>query len=183
MEEKTIEKPLVALPYLEKVIHEYRYLESQVHRILDKFCTPFCKLCISCCCRKEICDESIDSYWLEMVWNGSGFTISNYNDNTGWLTEFGCKLSIGRPPVCYDFFCNNISNFIFQNMDSLAALRKIAHLIAFSGKNALGNKPLVTLTADEVLNKLNYKKLSNSIARSLEMFGYYESVLDKSLNS
>jgi hypothetical protein len=179
MGEKRIESDLLVLPYL-KVIHEYRYLEFQVHRILDRFCIPFCKSCICCCCKKEICEESINSFWLELIWTSFGCKILYYHDNDGWLTERGCKLIVGRPPVCYDFFCNNISNYISIDIDSLVALRKIAHLITFSGKSAIGNKHLVTLTKYEIINKLSYKKLSNRITKSLEMLGYYESVLYKS---
>lgn len=173
--EKRIEKVISALPL--KVIYEYRYLESRVHRIIDRFCNPFCKLCTCCCCKKEICDESIDSFWLKLIWTSSDYKISDYHDHAGWLTEYGCRLSVGRPPICYDFFCNYISDYISVNADCLIALRKIAHLVAFSGKNAIGTKHLVTLTANEIFHNLNYERLSDSIAKSLEILNYYENML------
>lgn len=70
-----------------------------------------------------------------------------------------------------------------MDTDSFIAFKKIANLITFSGKNALGKRHLVTLTTDEILNQLNYKKLSHRIAKSLEMLGFYENMIYKSFKN
>lgn len=156
-----------------KVIHEYVHLESQVRILITRFCLPFCSHCTNYCCKEKFCKESIDSFWLNLVWQNSGFELSQYDADLGWLTCTGCRLDAGRPPVCYSFLCHEILANLSPS-DPLVHLMEIAKLIPRVGKNAIGNKHLVTLSAHEVMNRLDFSKLSQRIAKGLKLFEQYE---------
>ena len=53
-------------------------------------------------------------------------------------------------------------------------LKAISALPAIAGKNALGNKHLVTLSAEQILKRMNFTKLGKQIAKSLNLFQRYE---------
>ena len=167
------------LPCL-KVVYEYANLESQVRRLLNRFCSPHCSDCIDCCCKEKFCNESLGSFWLNMVWQNSGYDLSQYNAGSGWLTCDGCRLVAGRPPVCYSFICKEILKNPSQS-DHLQIMVNIAKLMPLVGKNAIGNKHLVTLSAQEVLEHLNFTKLSALIAKCLKLFEQYEKELNDNL--
>ena len=60
----------------------------------------------------------------------------------------------------------------------LQIMVNIANLMPLVGKNAIGNKHLVTLSAQEVLEHLNFTKLSAMIAKCLKLFEQYEKELN-----
>jgi len=156
-----------------KSILEYQDLEQKVRRLILKACKPFCSTCSDCCCKKDFCSESLDSYWLRMIWNLQGYTGSQYDDSKGWLLSEGCRLITGRPPVCYEYLCNGILGKIQEDC-TLDNLKAISALPAFAGKNALGNKHLVTLSSEQILTRMNFGKLRRQIAKSLNLFQRYE---------
>lgn len=163
------------LPYM-KVVHEYIHLEFQVCRILTKFCSPFCSHCINCCCKEKFCNESLGSFWLTLVWQNSGCELLQYEVNSGWLTSNGCRLVAGRPPVCYSFICNEISDNLAKS-DYLKILRSIAKLMPLAGKNSIGSKHLVTLSTYEVLELLDLNRLSKHIEKCLNLLEQYKKEL------
>jgi hypothetical protein len=156
-----------------KAILEYQDLEQKVRRLILKACKPFCSACSDCCCKKDFCSESLDSYWLRMTWNLQGYTVSQYDDSKGWLLSEGCRLDTGRPPVCYEYLCDRILVEIQEDC-TLDNLKAISALPAFAGKNALGNKHLVTLSSEQILTRMNFLKLRRQIAKSLNLFQRYE---------
>ena len=156
-----------------KTMLEYQDLEQKVRRPILKVCTPFCSACSDCCCKKDFCSESLDSYWLRMTWNLQGYTVSQYDDSKGWLLSEGCRLDTGRPPVCYEYLCNGIRGKIQEDC-YLDNLKAISALPAFAGKNALGNKHLVTLSSEQILTRMNFIKLRRQIAKSHNLFQRYE---------
>jgi hypothetical protein len=152
-----------------KVVHEYTQLEFQIRKLITSLCFPFCRHCINYCCQEKFCNESISSFWLNLVWQNSGYQLSQYDADLGWLTDSGCRLDTGRPPVCYSFLCQEILTKLSPN-DPLDPLIEIAKLIPQVGKNAIGNKHLVTLTASEIMERLDFTKLSRRIAKGLQLF-------------
>ncbi len=152
---------------------EYHYLESKVKLLLSKACISFCSECIDRCCRQDICSESISSYWLRIIWSLCGHEISQYDDDKGWLSSYGCNLTAGRPPVCYEFFCNRMLEKIPKGT-YLSCLKNISKLPSFVGKNALGNSHLVTLSSKEILSLLNFNRLRNRISKCLNLYKEYE---------
>lgn len=158
---------------LVKALFEYQSLEQKVNQLVVRVCRPFCSSCSKCCCRTDFCSESFDSYWLKMTWKLSGHNPSYYDDSIGWLLSDGCRLDTGRPPVCYEYLCNRIIAEIPG--DRLNGVKEVSRLLSFAGKNALGNRHLITLSSEQILTRMNIKKLRKQIARSLHLLNKHES--------
>jgi hypothetical protein len=152
---------------------EYHYLESKVQLLLSKASISFCSECIDPCCTKDICSESVDSYWLRIIRSLCGHRTSQYDNDAGWLSSYGCNLTGGRPPVCYEFYCDRILGVIPGGTYS-SCLNKASKLISLMGKNALGNRHLVTLSSKEILSVLNFNRLRNRIVKCLKLYKQYE---------
>jgi hypothetical protein len=108
-----------------------------------------------------------------MAWQLHGYAAAQYDGSEGWLLSEGCRLISGRPPVCYEYLCNRILGEMSEGV-YLDNLKAISALPAFAGKNALGNKHLVTLSSEQILERMNFKKLERQLAKSLYLFHHYE---------
>ena len=165
-----------------KAILEYQDLEQKVRRMILKACKPFCSACSDCCCKKDFCSESLHSFWLRMTWQLQGYTSAQYDDSKGWLLSEGCRLISGRPPVCYEYLCNKMLGEMSEGVQ-LDNLKAISALPAVAGKNALGNKHLVTLSAEQISERMNFIKLRRQIAKSLNLFKQYEREMNQLLEA
>ena len=105
-----------------------------------------------------------------------GHTLTQYDPARGWLLSDGCRLIAGRPPVCYEFLCNKILEELSEG-PYLDNLKAISTLPAFAGKNALGNKHLVTLSSEQILKRINFEKLRRQIAKAFDLLKQYESAI------
>ena len=155
-------------------ILEYQSLERKVSQMVISACRPFCSVCSNCCCKTDFCSESLDNYWLRMTCKLGGYDWSQYDDSSGWLLADGCRLTIGRPPVCYEYLCSRIISEI--PTDSLAGIKEVTRLLSSAGRNALGNRHLVTLSSEQILTRMNFGKLRRQIAKSLYLLQEYEAV-------
>ena len=117
-----------------------------------------------------------------MTWQLQGYTSSQYDDSKGWLLSEGCRLISGRPPVCYEYLCNKMLMKMPEGVQ-LDNLKAISALPAFAGKNALGNKHLVTLTSEQILTRMKFIKLRRQIAKSLNLFKQYEREMNQLLEA
>ena len=141
---------------------EYRQLEMQVSCCLSPFCHPFCNGCGECC-KADICVEAVESAWLRIVRKQGGDETSRFNRSTGWLTSKGCSLQAGRPPLCYEFCCERITDH-FRKEANLDPILAISKLPSTAGQNALGKRHLVALEEDEILHKLDFNRIRRKIA-------------------
>jgi hypothetical protein len=88
-------------------LHRIRDLHIEVEAILQSLAAlqddiP-CTRCTSVCCKEPLCRESIDSDFLRFV---LGARVADYSVRDGWhAAGSGCRLSHGRPLVCYEYFC------------------------------------------------------------------------------
>ena len=105
------------------------------------------------------------------MWQSYNHNFSQYHDSKGWLSSNGCLLSVGRPPVCYAYLCDNILEKISEK-PYLNCLKELSRLVTWAGQKALGNRHLVTLSSKQVLTQLNFKRLKGRISKSLCL--YYE---------
>ena len=149
-------------------VKEYLHLEQKIEQIQSQFCNPFCMDCRGSCCKEDICQESISSDWLRLVWHYMGQKQEEYDPDSGWLTRRGCALKAGRPPVCYEFICNRVFENLPQNMP-LMYLRNNASLLSSAGKNALGSRHLVTLSLSDILHRLNHERLQRRIHKARQL--------------
>lgn len=148
---------------------DYSCLETKVKIFISKACLSYCSRCGTLCCKRSICSESIDSHWLRIVWSLRGHEMGQYDGIMGWLSSYGCNLTAGRPPVCYMFFCNRIVEEI-PTATYLCRLKAISELVTFAGKNAVGNRHLVTLSAEDIMTNLDFNRLRNRIAKCLQLY-------------
>ena len=154
---------------------EYRQFELQVSRCLSRCCHPFCNGCGDCC-KADICVEAVESAWLRIVRKQGGNKIPRFNRSTGWLSSKGCRLKAGRPPLCYEFFCERITDHFRKEtiMDPILAISKLP---STAGLNALGKRHLVTLDEDEILQKLDFNRLRKKIAFAREHYLHHLSLV------
>jgi len=151
--------------------HDYRQLEMQVSRYLSRFCLDFCNGCGDCC-KADICVEAVESAWLRTVRKQGGNKIPRFNRSTGWLSSKGCRLKAGRPPLCYEFFCERITDHCREEtiLDPILAISKLPSVV---GQNALGKRHLVALEEDEILHKLDFNRLRKKIAFARKNYLHY----------
>lgn len=154
----------------------YLFLEQKVRRLTAGMCFPFCSRCSGACCREDICRESIESFWLSSIWQMRNHHIARYHPQRGWLAPKGCMISAGRPPVCYDFLCDRMLESLPAG-PHLTCLKELSRLPGRAGERALGNRHLVTLSAEQVLRRLNLERLRGRIEKAMDRCGEWEDKL------
>lgn len=150
-------------PQLKHLLEEYAGLEREVQELVSAQCRDVCELCTSCCCRADLCEEALESPFLSLLHRQAELESDAY----GFLTETGCALEIGRPPVCYEFFCDELLD---AQPDELHCnvLRILGRLPSYAGKNALGNTHLAEIMQEEELDHLAFHRLGKQLQNARE---------------
>src|SRR5687767_5043651 len=91
-------------PEFNNLLEDYRAIERGVGRLMQEVCAPFCSVCPTPCCRTAICREAAESPFLLAVHGAQ----QAFDPKSGYLGATGCKLGVGRPPVCHAYICNRI---------------------------------------------------------------------------
>ena len=148
---------------LKSFIEQYTKLEHGVQELLRGQCTSLCMQCTICCCHTHICEEAIESAFLKLVHQQT----NQFSDSYGFLSEKGCILQQGRPPVCYEFFCDD--QIYFQS-DELHGeiLRILGALPNHATQKALGDQPIVEIMKEEALDDLNFQGLEKQLQESFQ---------------
>ncbi len=158
-----------------KIIWRYAALEREVQLLIESRCRSICANCLSaCCCRADICEEAFDSAFLEKL-HGEKKSTSRFSDRYGWLTERGCSLGLGRPPVCYEFFCDDVLSNLTSDTHRYV-LTVLGKLVSHSGENALGTKHLIEIRDEEELEQVDFDqflKQLNEAKSALEHIHYF----------
>jgi len=116
-----------------------------------------CASCTSVCCKEVMCRESLDSDFLRFL---LGPVVEGYSVEAGWYVPgSGCRLSYGRPLVCYEFFCDKFELQDWTQPRQLSRALKKVYANAFAGQHMLVVEDISRITA----NKLNiiYGRLEN----------------------
>lgn len=144
-----------------QILWRYAALEREVQLLIGERCNKICSLCPTCCCRTDICEEAFDSVFLRKLHGQDRRSIS-FSDRYGWLNERGCGLALGRPPVCYEFFCDELlaSQPSDPHRDILQLLGK---LVDYVGRNALGDTHLVDLISENDLERLSFDRFKEKL--------------------
>lgn len=128
---------------LKALARVYAEIERDVQAVSNPVCAPYCSECMSVCCRPDFCFETVSSAWLVFVRE----TIAPDAECVrcgNWLSETGCRLPAGRPPVCYEFYCNAILDSI-DDPFTRYALRAAGQCMNVFGRRAVGETHLVEL--------------------------------------
>ncbi len=161
---------------LHATARRYIELETKVNEVVTAACQPVCRVCADCCCAIRFCRESVDSNWLRTIAAVSGQIVGEFDEREGWLTPQGCRLKVGRPPVCYEFFCEAISRGE-KNLHRRYSLQVLGRLVGFAGKKALGGRHLVTLSLFELQNRLQLEKLRKRLESAEGLFSQCQELL------
>lgn len=150
-------------PQLKHLLEEYAELEREVQELVTAQCREVCGLCASCCCRTDLCEEALESPFLCALHGREDLDSDRY----GFLTERGCGLEIGRPPVCYEFFCDEL---MAAQPDALhrKVLLVLGRLPAYAGENAHGDAHLVEVMQEEELEHLAFHRLEKQLQNTRE---------------
>jgi len=92
---------------LEHILREYAAFEFEVEAFSSELWFQWCSNCREVCCKAVYCRETLESPFLFLL-SKNHSPDAYYSPQKAWLNEAGCKLSVGRPPVCYEFLCGAI---------------------------------------------------------------------------
>jgi hypothetical protein len=150
------------------IIEKYAAFEAEVSVYTTKIFHRSCSVCDGACCRPEICEESLTSPFLKRL-RQRFVPDAAYCDDRGWLKPTGCALPVGRPPVCYQYFCDAV----FEKRPTAEfryAVTILCNLINHIGKKALGSKHIVELQDPAELKRINFTRLEKQFNEAAGAF-------------
>ena len=137
-------------------LYQIRDLHIEVESILQSLSTlqddiP-CARCSSVCCKEIMCRESVDSDFLRFV---LGAQADAYPVHAGWYVPgSGCRLSFGRPLVCYEFFCEQFDARGWAEPRQFSRAFKTLYADVFAGQHMLVVEDISQITAHK-LNRIH----------------------------
>jgi hypothetical protein len=146
---------------LARLLTEYAELERRVQSAISRVCRPLCAKCSQVCCRTDICIESRESPFLARL-RAQAAPEVEYDSERGFLGPSGCRLPVGRPPVCYSFNCPTILNAQGGSVQ-VYGLQVISELINFAGRRALGSRHLVALLDDDQMARVKPDRILKKV--------------------
>ena len=154
------------------LLEDYRSIELGVGRLMQAECAPFCSVCPTPCCRTAICREASESPFLLAV-HGSRTPFDRKN---GYLGATGCKLGVGRPPICHAYICNRIMSKQPDD-DRRHALDVLGELIGYVGKKVWLRRHLVEALTDTDLRKADAALFRQRLATAASVLTLLEGYL------
>lgn len=108
-----------------------------------------------------MCEESRDSAFLCAVIDITP-PAEPFSDHYGWLTLHGCALKAGRPPVCYEFICDDV---MYDLPDDAIryTMRTLGKSLYYVGEQAWQGLHLVEITQDEQLCRVDCVRLQSRL--------------------
>jgi len=161
---------------ISKIIEDYAAFEAEVRAYSTKIYFNHCSACKGACCKPEYCDESLTSPFLGLLRQHFVPEVV-YDAERGWLTETGCALPVGRPPVCYQFLCDTILS-MRPATDFRYAISILCNLVNHIGKKARGRKHVVELQESSELKRINFTRFGKQLNEADKAFKRVRSFLD-----
>jgi len=120
-------------------LHQIREVHIEMESILQSLAALLndvpCASCSNVCCKEILCRESIESDFLRFV---LGARVDDYSLSDGWYVPgSGCRLSFGRPLVCYEFFCERFDTQEVGSLKQLSRAFKTVYSNVFAGQHIL----------------------------------------------
>ncbi len=159
---------------LEQVLKDYAAFEAEVRVFSSGLWFQWCSNCRQVCCKSVYCRETIESPFLYLLLQKHSHHIS-FNTQKDWLSQTGCKLSVGRPPVCYEFLCGNILDGQQTGMQRYAMII-LSKLISHIGKRALGPRHLIEVMDPDDLKKIRYSRFQKRLSEARNAFEAVQSI-------
>ena len=153
---------------LEHILKAYAKFESEVRAFSTQLWFQWCSNCRVVCCKAVYCRETIESPFLFLLLKKYSHRVIN-NPQKSWLSETGCKLSVGRPAVCYEFLCGNILDAQQTEIHRYAMI-VLSKLISHIGKKALGSRHLIEIMDPDELKKVRYSRFEKRLSEARKAF-------------
>ena len=161
---------------LSNILEKYVAFEVEIRAYSTKIYLNYCSACKGGCCKLEYCEESLSSPFLSRI-RQHFVPDAVYDSRRGWLTEAGCALPVGRPPVCHQFFCDTVLN-TQPAAEFRYALTILSNLVNHVGKKALGRKHIVELQEVSELKRINFTRFEKHLNEAGNAFKLVRSFLD-----
>lgn len=158
---------------LELFADNYSEFEERVGRLMNRLCSETCGMCTACCCRADICEEVGQSAFLSLLLRRQGLRPDDMDDRYGWLDLAGCSLNIGRPPICYAYFCDQLLDR-FPDEETRQVTRILGQLLDYTGVQALNGWHLVEIKDTDDLANVDYEALSGRLEQAQAAFNVIE---------
>ena len=162
---------------LDDIIEKYLDFEKDVRLMMDSVFARHCSCCDKVCCKRDFCRETIESPFLSHILEKSP-PSANYDPESGWLTDVGCRLFIGRPPVCYEFLCEDILASQKSGFDRYM-VKILSALMTHTGKNAAGGRHMVELLHQDDLHRMRLLRFEKKLQEARAAFGVVAAYMEK----
>ncbi len=167
---------LSSMKSLSHIIDRYAAFEADVGTYAAKIYLNYCSGCKGACCKPEYCAESTTSPFLNRL-RQHFVPDAIYDSARGWLTETGCALPVGRPPVCHQYLCDTILR-LRPAADFRYALIILSNLVNHVGKKARGHKHIVELQKSSELQRINFPRIEKQLSEAENAFRLVRVYLD-----
>ena len=153
---------------LKLILELYAEFEAKIQRYGGDFFHPHCSVCTEICCHVDICREALESPFLELLRKDNPM-LAKFNGENGWLSDTGCTLSVGRPPVCYEFLCRDIID-TQPTASHQYVFSVLAKLVSHIGKRAHRGKHIVEIIHIKQLDRVNLSTFEKRLQESMDAF-------------
>jgi hypothetical protein len=154
---------------IEDILEPYAELEKSVRSLMTELFSESCGMCTACCCRTDICEETVGSAFLSKLLTKQDLSGDDMDDRIGWLDLHGCSLEYGKPPICYDYYCDQLLSRLPDDEARFSA-RILGKLMDYVGKDALGSWHLVEIMDVNDLDKVSVDTLSRRLDEAVVAF-------------
>ncbi len=154
---------------LDDLFIPYAELETKTRALMTNLFSDTCGMCAACCCRADICEEATESAFLAKLLERQGLAAPDMDDRYGWLDLRGCSLKYGRPPVCYEYFCDELLARLPDEETRFSA-KVLGKLMDHVGQKALGGWHLVEIMEEADLAKVDHAGVARRLGESLAAF-------------
>ena len=161
---------------LDQILKDYAAFEAEVNTFSSELWFQWCSECTDVCCEKVYCRETLESPFLVLLLQKNCTDPGFHLNHNGWLNEAGCKLTVGRPPVCYEFLCGHILDNQKTWIQRYAMI-VLAKLICHIGKRALGSKHLIEIMDPAKLKKVKYSRFEKRLSEARTAIEIVQSIL------
>jgi hypothetical protein len=143
---------------IDNLLLPYAEFERSVRKLMSDLFAETCGSCTACCCRADICEETMHGAFLSRLLEQQGLKSDDMDERFGWLDLNGCSLEYGRPPVCYAYFCDELLARL-PDEDARLAASVLGKLLFHVGQNALDEWHLVEIMDSVDLEKVDVNVL------------------------
>ncbi len=166
---------------LDFILKQYAAFETKIQRYTADFFRPYCSVCAAPCCHVDYCRETLESLFLELL-RRKYQARAKFSGEHGWLSESGCILSVGRPPVCYEFLCNHMKRNQPTPIHQYV-INVLSKLVSNVGKRAYRDRHIVEILNLKELNRVNLSNFENRLKESLDAFDAIQSFYENNFLS